>query len=225
MPSDSELASEALQEEAILRFPQFKSEDAVTIGMNLRKRFRASSRHAKGKGCVISIQTMQGATLFACSVGEGSDVSLDSWWRVEGMIKVVRRTGHSTFYVERGLAAIGRNGDQLGLSFPEYRIDGGGSCLILFIELCFNLDSKSPAFPVWLQSSPISPVAVIAVYSGSSPEDHHVSITNGAMSDFITDHSETFLVNRHNTPVLFLQNGWQPALSKHHRSTRPLGES
>lgn len=37
---------------------------------------------------------MQGATMFACAVGEGSDVSLDSWWHVEGMIKVVRRTGH-----------------------------------------------------------------------------------------------------------------------------------
>ena len=51
-------------------------------------------RHAKGKGCVISIQTMQGATMFACAVGEGSDVSLDSWWHIEAMIKVVRRTGH-----------------------------------------------------------------------------------------------------------------------------------
>lgn len=43
MPSDSELAQEALTEESLLRFPTFKMEDAVTLGMNLRKRFRASS--------------------------------------------------------------------------------------------------------------------------------------------------------------------------------------
>jgi uncharacterized protein (UPF0303 family) len=154
MPSESELASEALQDETVLRFGQFRTEDAVTIGMNLRKRFRASSRHAKGKGCVISIQTIQGSTLFACSVGEGSDVSLDSWWRVEGMIKVVRRTNHSTFYIEHGLSAIGRNGDQLGLPFPEYRIDGGGKrslSRIIFIKplitcTIISLPSLAPGF-------------------------------------------------------------------------------
>lgn len=43
MPSDGELAGDALQEESLLRFPSFKMEDAVTLGMNLRKRFRASS--------------------------------------------------------------------------------------------------------------------------------------------------------------------------------------
>ncbi|KAG8915338.1 hypothetical protein FRC00_005514 [Tulasnella sp. 408] len=144
MPSEGELAADALNEESILRFPSFKMEDAVTLGMNLRKRFRASMRHAKGKGCVISIQTMQGATMFACAVGEGSDVSLDSWWHIEGMIKVVRRTGHSTFYIEKGAAAIGKPAEQLGLPFPEYRLDGGG---------------------------------IIAIYSGSSVEDHHLIIS------------------------------------------------
>jgi len=157
MPSDSELAQEALTEESLLRFPTFKMEDAVTLGMNLRKRFRASSRHAKGKGCVISIQSMQGATMFACAVGEGSDVSLDAWWVVEGMAKVVRRTGHSSFYIEKGSNAIGKPPELLGLPFPEYRINGG-------------------AFPIWLQSSTVGPIGVIAVYSGSSVEDHHMII-------------------------------------------------
>ncbi|KAG8945419.1 hypothetical protein FRC04_000794 [Tulasnella sp. 424] len=158
MPSDGELAADALNEESILRFPSFKMEDAVTLGMNLRKRFRASMRHAKGKGCVISIQTMQGATMFACAVGEGSDVSLDSWWHIEGMIKVVRRTGHSTFYIEKGAAAIGKPPEQLGLPFPEYRLDGG-------------------AFPIWLQNSSVGPIGIIAIYSGSSVEDHHLIIS------------------------------------------------
>jgi len=157
MPSESELAQEALTEESLLRFPTFKMEDAVTLGMNLRKRFRASARHAKGKGCVISIQSMQGATMFACAVGEGSDVSLDAWWVVEGMAKVVRRTGHSSFYIEKGSAAIGKPPESLGLPFPEYRINGG-------------------AFPIWLQSSTVGPIGVIAIYSGSSVEDHHMII-------------------------------------------------
>ncbi|KAG8931747.1 hypothetical protein FRC03_011755 [Tulasnella sp. 419] len=157
MPSDAELAADALHDEASLRFHQFKMDDAITIGMNLRKRFRASIRHGKGKGCVISIQTMQGATMFACSVGEGSDVSLDSWWRIEAMIKVVRRTGHSTLYIERGIQAVGKSPEELGLPFPEYRIDGG-------------------AFPIWLKSSPITPIGVIAIYSGSSLEDHHIIV-------------------------------------------------
>ncbi|KAG8847032.1 hypothetical protein FRB96_001682 [Tulasnella sp. 330] len=157
MPSDSEMAQEALTEESLLRFPTFKMEDAVTLGMNLRKRFRASSRHAKGKGCVISIQSMQGACMFACAVGEGSDVSLDAWWVMEGMIKVVRRTGHSSFYIEKGSNAIGKPPEQLGLPFPEYRINGG-------------------AFPIWLQSSTVGPIGVIGVYSGSSVEDHQMII-------------------------------------------------
>ena len=47
MPSDSEIASATLTEEFTLRFPSFKSEDAVTLGLILRKRFRGSLRHAK----------------------------------------------------------------------------------------------------------------------------------------------------------------------------------
>ncbi|CAE7230049.1 unnamed protein product [Rhizoctonia solani] len=99
MPSDSEIASATLTEEFTLRFPSFKSEDAVTLGLILRKRFRGSMRHAKGKGLVISIQTVAGHTLFACTVGEGSDVSLDSWMRLNAITNVVKRTGHSSYYV------------------------------------------------------------------------------------------------------------------------------
>ncbi|KDQ14619.1 hypothetical protein BOTBODRAFT_109777 [Botryobasidium botryosum FD-172 SS1] len=155
MPSDAEIAAEILADESQLRFPAFSTEEAVTIGMSIRKRFRASVKYARGKGLVISIQDMQGSPMFACGVGEGSDVSLDSWMRLEGMIKVVRRTGHSTYYVEKGIAAIAKTADQLGLPFPEYRIEGG-------------------AFPIWLQNAPSTPIGVIAVYSGSSHEDHQV---------------------------------------------------
>ena len=84
-PTDAELASQALNEESTHRFRSFNANDAVTLGLSLRKRFRASSRHAKGKGLVISIQTIAGHTLFSCTVGDlgglsgVGDVSLDSW--------------------------------------------------------------------------------------------------------------------------------------------------
>lgn len=84
-PSDAELATQTLNEETSCRFASFDANDAVTLGLSLRKRFRASSRHAKGTGLVISIQTIVGHTLFACTVGDHGglsgrgDVSLDSW--------------------------------------------------------------------------------------------------------------------------------------------------
>lgn len=100
-------------------------------GLSVRKRFRASSRHIKGKGLVISIQTIAGHTLFACTVGDLGhvsgigDVSLDSWACLEGMINVVRRTGHSSFYVEKGMSAMGKTPKQMGIQ-GEFRVNGGG---------------------------------------------------------------------------------------------------
>lgn len=84
-PTDAEIATQILNEEASYRFSSFNANDAVTLGLSLRKRFRASTRHSKGKGLVISIQTIAGHTLFSCTVGDLGglsgigDVSLDSW--------------------------------------------------------------------------------------------------------------------------------------------------
>ncbi|GBE79365.1 hypothetical protein BKA93DRAFT_820543 [Sparassis latifolia] len=159
-PSDAEIATQTLNEESSCRFHSFTANDAVTLGLSLRKRFRSSSRHAKGKGLVISIQTIAGHTLFACTVGDlggvsgVGDVSLDSWACLEGMIAVVRRTGHSSYYVEKGMGAVGKTPTQLGVK-GEYRISGG-------------------AFPIWLENAPCCPIAVVACYSGSSPDDHHL---------------------------------------------------
>ena len=84
-PSEAELATQALNEESLYRFPSFDADAAVMLGLSLRKRFRSSSRHVKVRGMVISIQTIAGHNLFSCTVGnlggmDGSgDVSLDSW--------------------------------------------------------------------------------------------------------------------------------------------------
>jgi len=172
-PTDAELATKALDEEAAYRFPSFSANDAVTLGLSLRKRFRASSRHQRlGRGLVISIQTIVGHTLFSCTVGDlgttVGDVSLDSWTALDGMIAVVRRTGHSSFYVEKGMGAMGKSPKQLGLS-PDLRIHGG-------------------AFPIWLQNAPCCPIAVVACYSGSSADDHHMVVSS--VRDYLRKMSE-----------------------------------
>lgn len=88
-PSDAELATQALNDESNYRFRSFNAGDAVTLGLSIRKRFRATSRHGKGKGLVLSIQSIAGHPLFSCTVGDLGDpsgigdVSLDSWERLE----------------------------------------------------------------------------------------------------------------------------------------------
>ncbi|KAK7061451.1 hypothetical protein R3P38DRAFT_2829601 [Favolaschia claudopus] len=162
-PTAAEIASQTLVEENSYRFPSFAASDAVTLGLSIRKRFRGSSRHAKGKGLVIAIQTIAGHPLFCCSVGDLGhisgigDISLDSWSALEGMINVVKRTGHSSYYVEKGMAAMGKTPKQMGLQ-GEFRVNGG-------------------AFPIWLQNAPCCPIAVVACFSGSSQDDHRLVST------------------------------------------------
>ena len=48
------------------------------------------------------------------------------------MINVVKQTGHSSYYVEKGIAASGKTARQVGiLNVDEYAICGGGECLSL----------------------------------------------------------------------------------------------
>jgi len=118
---------------------------------------------------VISIQTIAGHTLFACTVGDLGhvsgigDVIIDSWSCIEGMINVVRRTGHSSFYVEKGMSAMGKTAKQMGIQ-GDFRVNGG-------------------AFPIWLESAPCCPIAVVACYSGSSQDDHNLVVTT--IRDFL----------------------------------------
>jgi len=166
-PTDAELANAALHDEGVYQFPSFSASDAVTLGLSLRKRFRASARHSKGKGLVLSIQSIAGHTLFACTVGDlghvsgVADVSLDSWTCLEGMINVVKRTGHSSYYVEKGISAMGKTStpNQILMGIQnEFRVHGG-------------------AFPIWLENGHCCPIAVVACYSGSSHDDHTLVVT------------------------------------------------
>ncbi|KAK7060215.1 hypothetical protein VNI00_000980 [Paramarasmius palmivorus] len=195
-PSDSELAAQTLNEEGSYRFPSFSASDAVTLGLSLRKRFRASSRHAKGKGMVISIQTIAGHTLFSCTVGDLGhlsgigDVSLDSWTCLEGMINVVKRTGHSSFYVEKAMSAMGRSSRQLfdGQDMPA-RVQGGGKSATTNLHRDVMAEISMIAFPIWLENAHCCPIAVVACYSGSSQEDHHLVATS--VRDYINKMNRT----------------------------------
>ncbi|KAJ7591394.1 hypothetical protein C8J56DRAFT_561708 [Mycena floridula] len=154
-PTDSELAQQALRDEAY-RFPSFSASDAVTLGLSIRKRFRSSQRHSKGKGIVINIESAMGHRLFSCTVGDLesgiADCSLDGWTVLEGMVQVVKRTGHSSFYVEKGIRANN------GIQTDSLRVHGG-------------------AFPIWLENGHCCPIAIVACYSGSSQEDHSLVVT------------------------------------------------
>jgi uncharacterized protein (UPF0303 family) len=105
MPTHAERAALILAEENSIRFLSFTATDALTLGLSIRKRFRSSGRYQKqGRGLLISVQSMAGHTLFACTVGDSrsasEDVSLQKWERVETMVEIVKRTGHCSFYAQ-----------------------------------------------------------------------------------------------------------------------------
>jgi hypothetical protein len=80
------------------------------------------------------------------------------------MINVVRRTGHSSYYVEKSMSALGKTARQMGMP-DNFRVSGG-------------------AYPIWLENAPCCPIAVVACYSGSSPEDHN--LVSGTVRDYIS---------------------------------------
>jgi uncharacterized protein (UPF0303 family) len=130
--SAADLAALSLSDESSLRMPHFSASDAVTLGLSLRKRFRSTARHARGgAGALVGVYDALGHTLFACTVGDlgdrrgAAEVGMESWRRVNGMVEVVRRTGHSSFYVEKGMQAMGKTAEELGLKGDLY-ISGGG---------------------------------------------------------------------------------------------------
>jgi len=91
-------------------------------------------------------------------------VSLDSWVSLEGMINVVKRTGHCSYYLEKGMSAMGKSAKELGIQEDGIRVSGG-------------------AFPIWLENAPCCPIAIVACYSGSSQDDH--TLVSTAIRDYL----------------------------------------
>jgi len=97
---------------------------------------------------VISIQTIAGHTLFSCTVGDLghpngiADVSLDTWACLEGIVDVVKRTSHSSYFVEKGMSAMGKTAKQIGLD-EDTRVTGGGESFLSFCsDYCRKFDGK-----------------------------------------------------------------------------------
>lgn len=111
-------------------------------------------------------------------------------WR-QGMVEVVKRTGHSSYYVEKGMAAMGRTPAQMGIKADH--LCGGGMFLSSMVQSRLITRSsisnmaKGRSQPVasharslttYTQNAPCCPIAIAACYSGSSVDDHHVSFSH-----------------------------------------------
>jgi hypothetical protein len=44
---------------------------------------------------------------------------MDNWHRLEGIMRVTQRTGHSSFYVEKGKNILAKSPEQLGMKLIE----------------------------------------------------------------------------------------------------------
>lgn len=66
------------------------------------------------------------------------------------MISVVRRTGHSSYYVEKGMNALGKTQKQLGIP-PDLKISGGGKHARYGVRTVEHSNVPFTAFPIWLE--------------------------------------------------------------------------
>ena len=70
--------------------------------------------------------------------------------RFKSMIAVVRRTGHSSWYVEKGMNAMGKTPKQLGIQ-SDYKINGGGESFSRAMRLGVVLTDGVQHFPYGLR--------------------------------------------------------------------------
>lgn len=69
------------------------------------------------------------------------------------MISVVRRTGHSTYYVEKGMGATGKTPAQIGMQGMG-NVQGGGEFACPHgRKRKFVIRRLCSAFPIWLDVS------------------------------------------------------------------------
>lgn len=141
------------------------------------------------------------------------------------MIQVVRRTGHSSYYVEKGMGAMGRTPRQMGIQ-GDTPLSGGGKTILIVVHVeppahffhCIRITIYNDSIPnlaggdCYLASSsilrlrkdlfdtknaPCCPIAIVGCYSGSSYDDHHVSRGNRAASKL--DYQSTITNNNDHT--------------------------
>ena len=97
-------------QERTLRFPYFSAVEAFDLGCFIRAKFLTAQMqgHFREQGCVVSISTMTGNTLFSCVLGEENQVGPNNWRWVEGKKEVVRLHNRSSFYVHHRTKSYGK---------------------------------------------------------------------------------------------------------------------
>lgn len=86
--------------------------------------FLALSASLEDKGVWETLVWMLGLAWKACL-----ETTNEYSWKpifLLGMMNVVRRTGHSSYYVEKGIGAMGKTPKEMGIR-SDYTVNGGGT--------------------------------------------------------------------------------------------------
>jgi uncharacterized protein (UPF0303 family) len=147
MPADRDALAALLAEEDELQFATFTNDTAWALGERL-------VRTARERGLAVTIDIRRGdQQLFHCA-RPGTAADNDAW--IERKNRVVRRFGHSSFYVGESLRADGVTiAERLLLDEREYAPHGG-------------------AFPVIVRD--VGPVGTVTVSGLPQEEDHRLVV-------------------------------------------------
>jgi uncharacterized protein (UPF0303 family) len=137
-----------LKEERELQFAHFTNDDAWTLGTRL-----VDAARALDAGVTVDIRRGD-QQLFHFAL-DGTAVDNDAW--IERKVRVVRRFGHSSFYVGTSLRLAGRTmTEQFLLDETEYAAHGG-------------------AFPIIVRG--VGPVGVVTVSGLPQEQDHRLVVS------------------------------------------------
>jgi uncharacterized protein (UPF0303 family) len=142
-----DLLGELLAQEAELQFSTFGNDDAWSLGCRLVEVARA-------EGLPVAVDVRRGDQQLFHAALEGTAADNDAW--IERKVRVVRRFGHSSFYVGRRSAAGGTTvSEEYLLDEREFAAHGG-------------------AFPIIVRG--VGPVGVVTVSGLPQEEDHRLVV-------------------------------------------------
>jgi uncharacterized protein (UPF0303 family) len=136
-----------LREERELQLTSFTNADAWRLGVALIEAARA-------RGAAVTVDIRRGDQQLFHAALDGTSADNDAW--IERKVRVVRRFGHSSFYVGTSLRLDGTTiRDKFLLDEAEYAPHGG-------------------AFPVIVRG--VGPVGVVTVSGLPQEEDHRLVV-------------------------------------------------
>ena len=136
-----------LREERALQFPTFTNADAWRLGVALVEA-------ARSRGAGVTIDVRRGDQQLFHAALDGTSADNDAW--IERKVRVVRRFGHSSFYVGTSLRLAQTTiREKFLLDEAEYAPHGG-------------------AFPIIVRG--VGPVGVVTVSGLPQEEDHRLVV-------------------------------------------------